>query len=255
MSDRLSHWLAVLREPGWKFFIALPFTLFTVFAPIRDEFLPAEMAEKWKLPSIIENHFPTFLVAMPWYVWALITAVVLIWLILEGSYRVAAREADEKSAMDVRLNSLAHAHAQLEFIFDESDPRCVKEVDGFYGYNGNYQKPRRWLFGIKNSSTTKSAEDVTVRAHESWFVDNTIAIAHRRIDERPKKSPLIFSRATLEPGAVEFIELFGLSPNLSGDVFKRIHEFVLEARARDAQTVLMTLRYEPTEPFATIKRL
>jgi hypothetical protein len=257
MPDRLArvpHWLAVLREPGWKFFIALPFTLFTVAAPIRDEFLPPETAEKWKLPAIIKDHFPAFLVAAPWYVWALVTAFVLIWLILEGSYRVSEREASEKANLDARLNSLLGGQAELEFIFDESDPRCVKEGDSFYGYDGNYQKPRRWWIGIKNSSTTKSAEDVTIRAHESWFVDNTIAIAHRRIDERPKKSPLIFSRATLEPGAVEFVELFGLSPNLSGDVFKKSHDFVLEARARDTQTVLMTLRYEPTEPLATIKR-
>jgi len=190
---RVSHWLAVLREPGWKFFIALPFTLFAVLAPIRDEFLPTEMAEKWKLPSIIKNHFPTLLVAIPWYVWALITAFVLIWLM---------------------------------------------------------------FVGIKNSSTTKSADDVTIRAHESWFVGNTISEAHRRIDEPLKKSPLIFSRATPEPGAVEFIELFGQGPNpttLPGNVFKIDHDFVLEARARDAQTVLLTLRYEPTEPFATIK--
>jgi hypothetical protein len=133
MSDRparISHWLAVLREPGWKFFIALPFTIFTVFAAIRDELLPAEVAQKWKLPAIIEDHFPIYLVAVPWYVWALITAFLLLVLILEGSYRVAAREAHEKAA---RLLSLTHSRAQLEFIFDECDSRCVK--DEFYWYN------------------------------------------------------------------------------------------------------------------------
>jgi hypothetical protein len=111
MSDRparVSHWLAVLREPGWKFFIALPFTIFTVAAPIRDEFLPAETAEKWKLPAIVEDHFPAFLIAMPWYVWAMITAVVLVFLILEGSYRVLERDADEKVALNDRLKSLTH---------------------------------------------------------------------------------------------------------------------------------------------------
>jgi hypothetical protein len=94
MSDRparVSHWLAVLREPGWKYFIALPFTLLTVFATIRDEFLPVEVAEKWKLPAIIKDHFPAFLIAAPWYVWALVTAVALILVILEGSYRVARK--------------------------------------------------------------------------------------------------------------------------------------------------------------------
>jgi hypothetical protein len=156
----------------------------------------------------------------------------------------------------ISINSLSHDRARLEFIFDESDPRCVK--DEFYWYNDKPPKSRSWFVGIKNSSTTKSADDVTIRAHESWFVGNTISEVHRRIDESLKKSPLIFSRATLEPGAVEFIELFGQGPNpttLPGNVFKIGHDFVLEARARDAQTVLMTLRYEPTEPFAMIKRL
>jgi hypothetical protein len=208
---RISHWFAVLLEPGWKYFIALPFTLFTVLAPIRDEFLPAEVAEKWKLPAIVEDRFPTFLVAMPWYIWAPVTAFALISLILEGSYRVAARESDEKAALNARFNSLAHSSAQLDFIFDESDPRCVK--DEFYWFNDKPPKSRRWFVGVKNSSTTKSADDVTIRAHESWFVGNTISEAHRRIDEPLKKNPLIFSRATLEPGAVEFIELFGLGPN------------------------------------------
>jgi hypothetical protein len=260
MSDRptrVSHWVAVLREPGWKFFIALPFAIFTAVAPIRDELLSAEVAAKWKLPAILNDHFPASLIAVPWYVWALATAVVIILLILEGSYRVAASDADERIALNDRLNSLAHTSPQLQLIFDESDPRCIK--DEFY-WNTDDKPPkyRKWSLGIKNSSTTKSADDVTIKAHESWFVGNTISEAHRRINESLKKSPLIFSRATLEPGAVEFIELFGLGAHpkrLPGDVFKRSHEFVLEARARNAQTVLMTLRYEPTEPFATIKRL
>ena len=259
MSDRparVSHWLAVLREPGWKFFIALPFTLFTVLAPIRDEFLPAEMAGKWKLPAIIKDHFPALLVAQPWYIWALVTAFVLIFLILDGSYPVAAREAHEKATLDARLNSLTYARAQLELIFDESDPRCIK--DESYWFRDEEFKTRRWFIGIANSSTANSIDDITIRAHWSWFVDNTIAVAHRIADdEPPKKSPVIFSGATLEPGAVEFIYLFGLTSHPSADLFQSNHEFVLEARARDAQTVLMTLRYEPIVPFpfATIKRV
>jgi hypothetical protein len=169
---------------GWTFFVALPFTMFTVFAAIRDELLPAEVAERLKLPAIIEDHFPTFLVAQPWYVWALATEFVLILLILDGSYRVAAREAHEKATIDARLNSMAYARAQLEFIFDESNGRCVK--DEFYWFNDKPPKSRRWFVGIKNSLTTKSADDVTIRALESWFVSNTIAEAHRRIDQSIK---------------------------------------------------------------------
>ena len=135
----------------------------------------------------------------------------------------------DPAATSVTINSLVNDRAQLELIFDKWIPRCVK--DEFYRFKDKPPKSRKWFVGIKNSSTTKSADEVTVRAHESWFVDCTIAVAHRRMNESSKKSPLIFSHSTLEPGAVEFIELFGLETHLSGDVFKRSHEFVLEARA------------------------
>jgi hypothetical protein len=48
-----------------------------------------------------------------------------------------------------------------------------------------------------------------IRAPDSWFVKNTITVAHHRPDD--ESSPLIFSGATLGPGAVEFVELFGLA--------------------------------------------
>lgn len=175
MSDRpkrVSHWLAVLREPGWKFFVAFPFTLLTVFATIREEFLPAELAKRLKLPAIIEDHVPAFLVAWPWHIWALITAFVLIWLILEGSYRVSAREADDKAALNARFNSLANDHAQLELIFDKSNSSFVK--DDFYPFNDKPPKSRKWFVGIKNSATRTSADEVTVKAQGSWFTENTI---------------------------------------------------------------------------------
>jgi hypothetical protein len=146
------------------------------------------------------------------------------------------------------------ADAVIEFIFDDTDPRCVK--DEHYWYEGKPPKARSWYAGIKNSSTKKSADEVVVIAKDSWFVENTIAMHVRSIANR-QKSPVIFSRPTLEPGAEEFVPLFRMEAHpasIPGDVFKRTHEFVLEARARDVQTVRLTLVYEPTEPFATIKR-
>jgi hypothetical protein len=122
---------------------ALPFTVFTTLAPIRDEFLPAEVAEKWKLPTIIEDHFPTFLIAQPWYVWALVTALVLIFLILDGSYRVAAREADEKATLDAPLNSLAQSRSHISE--DQEKHRGSQPLDEFHVFRNDLVIRNIWF--------------------------------------------------------------------------------------------------------------
>ena len=71
--------------------------------------------------------------------------------------------------------------AKLELLFDETDLRFVK--DQRYPYEGNHLKSRRWYIGIRNASPTKSADQVTVRANECWFVACSVAVAHRRIDK------------------------------------------------------------------------
>ena len=138
----------------------------------------------------------------------------------------------------------------IELIFDANDARFVR--DKLYSLRDDpVIISRSWWIMIKNNSLTKSADNVTIRAREGWFVSCSIALAHRAIDAPTQKEPIIFEKETLEPQAYEFVELFGIDPKVSqsaGDVFKRSHEFVIEARARDALTVEMVLKYEPTEP-------
>ena len=166
---------------------------------------------------------------------------ILLFIALENSYRLEERLERTK-------------HPTLAFIFDENNHRCVREE--YYPFKGEDGQPmrrlRQWFVVIKNVSI-KSADEVVVFAHHSWFVENTIAMA-RQFQATGQKSPVIFRRPTLEPGAEEVIELFGMSrtSDLSGDVFKQPREFVLKARARDVPTVRITLNYEPTEPFGTI---
>lgn len=174
---------------------------------------------------------------------------------LAGAYRLWAAERKVAVRLQQKLEIIENARPVLELIFDENDPRCVR--DEHYPFEGKPLKFRRWLIGVRNASWSKSADDVTLRAHESWFVENTFVIAHEDPrSTRSARSPIIFKAQTLEPLALEFVELFGLSTNLAqspGDVFRQSHEFVIEGRARDAATIVLTLKYEPTEPPAIIK--
>jgi hypothetical protein len=139
---------------------------------------------------------------------------------------------------------------RLELIFDESNLKCVRDE-----YCFNAFKARHWSIGSRNSSLYKSADDIMIIANASWFVDNTIvATVANRYRRIPNKSPVIVSYPTLQPGAEEFIELFGLGVGRSGDVFDRQHEFIIEARGRDVETTTITLIYEPSVPLPTIKR-
>jgi hypothetical protein len=168
---------------------------------------------------------------------------------LYAAFRMWSAERTKLVASENRNRSLEENRPKLEFIFDERDPRCVQ--DEHYWYEGNPLRSRRWFVGIRNASFLKSADGLTVLARESWFVSCTIAVAHRKFDRSEEKRPVVFTKETLEPQAVEFFELLGLGPKASemqGDVFHREHDFVIEARARDAVTMLVTLRYHPTDP-------
>lgn len=85
---RFKHWLSVVRRPAWQYLFALPLAVVGAWIPLRDEFLPKETAEKLKIPRLFSDFMPSWLVSAPWYWWAIATLIVLIALILEGSYRV-----------------------------------------------------------------------------------------------------------------------------------------------------------------------
>ena len=287
---RLLHYWRVLREPAWQYLVVVPLAVLSAMAWVRDEFLPPEIAAKLKMPQWLPH--------WPWYYWALATALVLLVLILEGSFRENRKLGTAKSeerphdeilaahTEELRLQRLAHerendpirkvlnsafdpktaerarieeleakirslesARAELELVFDPNDPRCVK--DKRYWFESEFLESRRWSIGVKNNSETKSADGLTVRAKEFWFVSCSIATSHRGPYEEAKREPVFFTKDTLEPGALEFVEMFGMDGNTSAmgsGVFQKSHEFVIEARARDAKTVQIVLQYDPTTP-------
>jgi hypothetical protein len=237
--SRLSHWRAVLG-PAWRILIALPTAIITPLAFWRDEVLSSDNASKYRLPELIKDYVPAWLLDAPWYWWAIATLAIVIVLVLDSSFRV-------HRATIAKLQIETSTQPELELIFDEDDPRCVKDIR-YTWFADSPLKKRVWSVGIRNSSFKKSADSLIVMAKHSWFVENTIEVSYRRRDGMREPDPVILRRDSLEPRACEFIELFGMAPVTSGDVFKREHEFVIEARARDVVTVLLTLKYHPSVP-------
>jgi hypothetical protein len=140
----------------------------------------------------------------------------------------------------------------LEIIFDENDPRCVRQRE-----EGNGEV-RRWWVGIRNASTMKSVDDVSLRAQQRTFVECTISVAHMLADGRLSRTPILTEVATLPPNAEEFVELFGLSASdtwVGKDILAERSTFVLEARGRDARTVIAVLEYDPRTRPPTIRRV
>jgi hypothetical protein len=135
---------------------------------------------------------------------------------------------------------------KIELIFDANDPQFV--LDKHFPYEGNHLKSRMWRIGIKNNSLNKSADEVTIRAKESWFVSMSIAKAHPHLDNPEGKDFIFFKIGTLEPQACEFEDLFGIEPGRLNSAFERSQELIIEARARDAQPAKLVLKYEPTDP-------
>jgi hypothetical protein len=135
----------------------------------------------------------------------------------------------------------------IEIIFDEEDQRSVIDEPDWYGGI----RVRRWRVGVRNASLQKNIDEISLRAHQNQFVDCTIAIAHSLPGRRLKRNPVILELASLSPDAAEFVELFGLSPNdlfSEGDILSKKQTFTLEARGRDAKTVLAVLEYPSSRP-------
>lgn len=142
----------------------------------------------------------------------------------------------------------------IQIIFDENDPRCVVDEPSPYGGI----RVRRWHLGVRNASLVKSIDDISVAAQYDRFVECTIKLAHTPYGQRlGRGNPVMLKILTLSPGAEEFVELFGLSPNdtwSDGDIFAQKNRFVIEARGRDTQTVFATLEYDPTSRPIVIRR-
>jgi hypothetical protein len=151
------------------------------------------------------------------------------------------------------LRDRREADGGLEFIFDTSNAKYVRdEVDDLGGI-----KSRFWFVGVRNSSSVKSIDDISLRANEGDFVGVTVAEAHARPDRSVEREPVLRVWRTLPPRAEELVPLFGLDPNVGSnfqDALGKANRFTLELRGRDTPTVWAAFEYQPTTP-PTITRL
>jgi hypothetical protein len=146
------------------------------------------------------------------------------------------------------LKVLKDNRPEIELVFDESDSRFVRD---FHGKLHGALLGRKWYIGVKNSSKTRNVDDISIRALESEFVAFSFAQRSKVQGQMFGNEHLFYQKDTLEPGVMEIVELWGIGSDPmheSGDVFKKTHEFIIEARARDAETKRLVLRYVPTTP-------
>jgi hypothetical protein len=98
---RWHFWREILAKPS----VALIGAIFTVVSALtwaRDEFLPPEVQEKWKIPKLLPHWH--------WSAWAAIGLLALLIAVLKSSYRVihehdrvARAEADEEKRARLKL--------------------------------------------------------------------------------------------------------------------------------------------------------
>lgn len=87
--SRREVWWEVLALPTWKWAVTLPLFILGTATLARDEFLPTDVAAKYKLPILLP--------AIAWYWWALFFLIVSIFILLESAFR-AIRLRQEKIA-------------------------------------------------------------------------------------------------------------------------------------------------------------
>jgi hypothetical protein len=160
-----------------------------------------------------------------------------------SAYSIWARERTARNSAETELVMFKEA-GRIEILFDDQDDRFVRPLQLLHGVTGEFY----WV-GLHNAGK-KTLHDVTLRAQEGWFVQNTIAVAHPRstaIGPRSDREPVIIKLDALHPGATEMVQLFGRDYHIGSvdDVFRDVRRFALEARARDTPTVIDEFEYVP----------
>lgn len=154
------------------------------------------------------------------------------------AFRLWKQERSARNEAEERVDA-----NRIELLFDGSDT-YVRQMRALHPPKGEH-----YFVGLRNNGMT-TLEAVTLRAREGWFVENSIAVAHRRRDQITERNPQILALPHLDPGATELVELFGMDYNSGSsspeDVFNQKQRFQLEVRARNTRTVVADFEYDPT---------
>lgn len=79
---------------------AIPWGILTAFSFIKSEFFTHDLQDKWQLIKI--NPWP-------WWAWSLVTMVIIIAVILEGTYRVVSNREKDNGLLVSKITELTNA--------------------------------------------------------------------------------------------------------------------------------------------------
>lgn len=129
--------------------------------------------------------------------------------------------------------------------FDPADPRFVRiEADRV-----------RYFVGFRNLLETTIGAP-SLRAPRTTFTETMLTPSDPHNWGHPVDAMLICVFGALDPGGLEFIELFGLplnGPFVHDHLLAQRHRFSLEARGRDAKTRRVDFEYDP-DTFPRIRK-
>jgi hypothetical protein len=126
----------------------------------------------------------------------------------------------------------------FDILFDPRDTRYVR-----------IEKDRtRYFVALKNLSHETVAWP-SIRTGKTIFTDEAIRPVDPYNWGQPTGAILVFVGGDIDPQAIEFIELFGLPHRVpQTGLLSEPHKFTLEARGRDAKTLVAEFEYDPQNP-------
>jgi hypothetical protein len=158
ISERIAHFRKVVVYHARLVIVFVAVAVLPVFFAWRDELLPS----KWREKLEVLKMFPLWSL----WIWASISAVVVIGLILEGSFRVNRELAVRNRALEDELNSL-RGSSPLKILYNPQDPEFVIH-ESFAVSRGPsvdvYEDVGAvtYAFGVRNNSHNKTVEKVKI---------------------------------------------------------------------------------------------
>jgi hypothetical protein len=97
--DRRNVWWEVLALPTWRWVVLIPIAILGTLQLVRDEFLPPDTAEKYKLPKLVSG--------LSWHWWVVILLVVIVFILLESTFRAIRKRENEIDREKYRADQLS----------------------------------------------------------------------------------------------------------------------------------------------------
>lgn len=191
VGPRLAHWRSILTGLTWRALFGVPFAVLSLLALIRDEFASSEWRERLRMPSLL----PDF----TWQTWLIFALIVLLFVILESSYREHAAEMRIADDLKHRLEELDLAAAPVLAFAPSLSPaeRFPRPLDD----------ARLHRIAIQNTSETRALHNVEVTIS---FIPSD---GSSRTAPRPVKDSDGQSAWDLNPGGAKQIDLLATKPD------------------------------------------